>query len=292
MEEKKQVASSSLAPNTIGATAGKQGVKEDPVVAIAVDCFSGVDFDKVEINMEEMFRSGVHFGHHKSRKNPRMNEYIFGVKNGINIIDLQKTAEKLKEALRFIEQVVISGQKILFVGTKKQAKKIVEAAAKRCEMPFVTERWLGGTFTNFSAISGRTRYLREGQEKMKTGEYGKYTKFEQMKFAEELERLETKMGGIKNMDKLPGAILVTGMIEDNLAVKEARIKNVPVISLADSNIDPRDIDYIIPANEDAVSSLKIIMTYIIKTILAAKKKAVIEKEANLKEIENLKNKEQ
>ncbi|HAI74536.1 MAG TPA: 30S ribosomal protein S2 [Candidatus Moranbacteria bacterium] len=265
--------------------------ENEAIAVVTVDCFSGVDFEKIEINMEEMFKSGVHFGHHKSRKNPRMNEYIFGVKNGINIIDLQKTAEKLKEALRFMEQIIIGGQKILFVGTKKQAKKIVEAAAKRCEMPFVTERWLGGTFTNFSAISGRTRYLREGQEKMKTGEYDKYTKFEQMKFAEELERLEMKMGGIKNMDKLPGAILVTGMIEDNLAVKEAKIKNVSVIALADSNIDPRDIDYIIPANEDAVSSLKIIMTYVIKTILAAKKKAVIEKEASLKAVESLKNKE-
>ncbi len=273
MEEKKEIS---------------KEVEAETTIAVAVDCFSGVDFDKVEINMEEMFRSGVHFGHHKSRKNPRMDEYIFGVKNGINIIDLQKTAEKLREALHFIEQVVAGGQKILFVGTKKQAKKIVEAAAKRCEMPFVAERWLGGTFTNFSAISGRTRYLREGQENMKTGGYDKYTKFEQMKFAEELERLETKMGGIKYMDKLPGAILVTGMIEDNLAVKEAKIKNVPVIALADSNIDPRDIDYIIPANEDAVSSLKIIMTYVIKTILAAKKKSAVEKEANLKAAEELK----
>lgn len=273
----------SSVPIAIGTTAGEEEVKNE-TIAIAVDCFSGVDFDKIEISMEEMFRSGVHFGHHKSRKNPRMDEYIFGVKNGINIIDLQKTAEKLKEALRFMEQVIAGGQKILFVGTKKQAKKIVEAAAKRCEMPFVSERWLGGTFTNFPVISGRTRYLREGQENMKTGGYEKYTKFEQMKFAEELERLETKMGGIKNMDKLPGAILVTGMIEDNLAVKEAKIKNIPVIALADSNNDPRDIDYIIPANEDAVSSLKIIMTYIIKTILAAKKKAAVEITEKNKEV--------
>ncbi len=185
----------------------------------------------------------------------------------------------LKEALTFIEKVIASGQKILFVGTKKQAKKIVEAAAKRCDMPYVTERWLGGTFTNYSAISGRTRYLRDGQDKMEKGEYGKYTKFEQMKFAEELERLETKMGGIKHMDRLPGAIFVTGVVEDNLAIKEARIKNIPVIALADSNIDPRDIDYIIPANEDAVSSLKILMAYVIKAVLSAKQKVVADKAA-------------
>lgn len=261
MEEKKQAVSPEA----------KKAVKTE----ITADYFSDFDFSKVEISMEEMFKNGVHFGHHKSRKNPKMDEFIFGAKNGINIIDLQKTVQKLKEAIGFIEDVISREQKILFVGTKKQAKKIVEAAAKKCEMPYVTERWLGGTFTNFSAISGRTRYLREGQDKMEKGEYGKYTKFEQMKFAEELERLETKMGGIKYMDRLPGAILVTGMIEDNLAVKEAKIKNIPVIAFADSNIDPRDIDYVIPANEDAVSSLKILMTYIVKAILDAKQKAKV-----------------
>lgn len=252
--------------------AGVSKEAKENVSGNVVDCFSDVDFSKVEISMENMFRSGVHFGHHKSRKNPKMNPYIFGVKNGINIIDLQKTEKKLKEALQFMESVIMQGKSILFVGTKKQAKKIVEAAAIKCEMPFVTERWLGGTFTNFSAISGRTRYLREGQDKMARGEYGKYTKFEQMKFAEELERLETKMGGIKNMYSLPGAIFATSVIEDNLAIKEAKIKNIPVIAFADSNVDPRDVDYVIPANEDAVSSLKTLMTYIIKAIIAAKDK--------------------
>lgn len=255
------------------------GVEKEKTATIEADCFSDFDFAKLEISLEEMFRNGVHFGHHKSRKNPKMDEFIFGVKNGINILDLQKTAQKLKDALSFVEKVIISGRKILFVGTKKQAKKIVEAAAKRCEMPYVTERWLGGTFTNYAAISGRTRYLRDGQDKMERGEYGKYTKFEQMKFAEELERLEKKMGGIKNMDRLPGAIFVTGVVEDSLAIKEAKIKNIPVIALADTNIDPRDIDYIIPANEDAVSSLKILMAYVVKTVLSAKQKVVTEKAA-------------
>jgi small subunit ribosomal protein S2 len=247
-----------------------------------VEYFSNLDFSKVKINLNEMFKNGVHFGHHKSRKNPKMDEYIFGVKNGISIIDLQKTEEKLREALFFIQKVLSEGQDILFVGTKKQAKKVVEAAARKCEMPFVTERWLGGTFSNFNAISQRTRFLREGQEKLSKGEYAKYTKFEQMKIAEELNRLETKMGGIKNMNKMPGAILVTGIIEDSLAVKEARIKNIPVIAFVDSNVNPRDIDYPIPVNEDAVSSLRIMLTYIAKAVLDSKKKFVAEKEATPK----------
>lgn len=261
------------------------GTGNKGAAALAADPFSDVDFATLEISLEDMFKSGVHFGHHKSRKNPKMDEFIYGVKNGINIIDLQKTAQKLREALAFIEATVLQGKKILFVGTKKQAKKIVEAAAKRCDMPYVTERWLGGTFTNFPAISSRTRFLRDGQDKMEKGEYGRYTKFEQMKIAEELERLEAKMGGIKHLDRLPGAILVTGVIEDNLAIKEARIKNVPVIALADSNVDPRDVDYIIPANEDAVSSLRILMAYVVKAVLEAGKKAAKEKAEAEKPVE-------
>jgi len=255
------------------------GTKKEKAGKEIVDYFSGFDFTKLEISTEEMFKNGVHFGHHKSRKNPKMDEFIFGVKNGISILDLQKTEQKLKEALGFIEKIVNDGQKILFVGTKKQAKKIVEEAAKRCEMPYVSERWLGGTFTNYPVIFKRARYLREGQEKMEKGEYGKYTKFEQMKIVEELERLEVKMGGIKYMEKLPGAIFVASVIEDNLAIKEAKIKHIPVIAFADSNVDPRDVDYIIPSNEDAVSSLRLLMAYIIKTVLMTKQKMLIEKVA-------------
>ena len=143
--------------------------------------------------MKEMLKNGVHFGHQKSRKHPKMDEYIFGIKNGVNIIDLERTVAKLEEAQKFIESVISGGKKILFVGTKKQATKLVASAAKRCGMPFVVGRWLGGTFTNFRAIAGRTKFLRDGQEKMAKGEYGKYTKFEQMKISEELEKLEEKM---------------------------------------------------------------------------------------------------
>jgi small subunit ribosomal protein S2 len=238
----------------------------------AMDYFSSLDFSKLEIKIEDMFKSGAHFGHHKSRKDPRMSEFIFTTKNNINIFDLEKTKEKLKEAMDFITRLVSENKDILFVGTKKQAKKIVASAALCTGMPYVTERWLGGTFTNYSAISGRTRYLRDGQEKMKKGEYSKYTKFEQMKKAEELERLERKMGGIKNMTKLPGAIFVTSVQEDNLAVKEARVRGIPIVALTDSNVNPSEIDYPIPANEDAVSSLKLMLAYIVKAVLDGKEK--------------------
>lgn len=234
--------------------------------------FANFDFSKLETSLEEMFKNGVHFGHHKSRKNPKADEYVFGTRNGINIIDLQKTSESLKEALDFITDLAASGQDILFVGTKKQVKVIIESAARRSGMPFVNERWLGGTFSNFKVISERTKYLREGQEKMGKGEYSKYTKFEQMKIAEELERLEKRMGGIKNMTKFPGAIFAAGVIEDHLAIKEARAKNIPIVAIVDSNVSPEGIDYPIPANDDAVSSLRLIVGYITKAILEGKEK--------------------
>lgn len=235
------------------------------------DVFADFDFENLEVDINAMFKAGVYFGHQKSRKNPKMNEYIYTTRNGINIIDLQKTAEKIKEAQSFIKKLVASGQEIVFVGTKKQAKDIVRAAAEICQEPFVIERWLGGTFTNLPAILKRTRFLKEGQENMEKGEMGKYTKFEQMKMREELEKLENKMGGIKNMTKLPGAVFITGVNEDNLAVKEARKMNIPVIGLVDTNVNPEDIDYPIPANEDAVSSLKLLVAYITKAVLEGKK---------------------
>lgn len=235
------------------------------------DYFANFDFGALEVDMRLMLKNGVHFGHQKSRKNPKMNEYIFGTRSGINIIDLQKTVEKLEEATKFIQKIISEGQDILFVGTKKQAKKLVESAAKKCGMPYVVERWLGGTFTNFKNISERTKYLRDGQEKMKRGEYSKYTKFEQMKIAEELEKMEEKMGGIKNMSRLPGAIFVTGVIEDNLAIQEARKRGIPIIALADTNVDPTIIDYPIPSNEDAVSSLRLMLAYAAKAVIGAKK---------------------
>lgn len=247
--------------------------------------FAGFDFKKLEVDVNEMFKNGVYFGHQKARKNPKMEEYIYATKNGINIIDLQKTAEKLKEAQEFVKKTVSEGKEILFVGTKKQAKKIIKSAAEICAMPYVVERWLGGTFTNFGAISKRTRFLNENNEKFEKGEFGKYTKFEQMKMREELKKMEEKMGGIKNMAKLPGAIFVSGVLEDKLAVKEAIIKGIPIVGLVDTNVNPEKIDYPIPANEDAVSSLKLLTAYIVKAVLDGKAgmKIITEKEETNKE---------
>jgi len=240
--------------------------------------FDSFDFSKLEIKIEDMFKGGVHFGHNKSRKDPRMDQYLYGVKNDISIIDLEKTEEKLREAMEFITKVISEGQNVLLVGTKKQAKKMVEEAAKLCDMPYVSERWLGGTFTNFDVISKRTKFLRDGQEKMKRGEYTHYTKFEQMKIAEELNRLESRMGGIKEMIKLPGAIFIVSVIEDDLAIKEATAKNIPIVGLVDSNVNPERITYPIPANEDALSSIKLMLAYVVKAVLEGKNKIVKKEE--------------
>jgi len=231
--------------------------------------FASIDLSKFEISLEEMMKAGVHFGHQKARRNPKMDEYIFTTRKGINIIDLQKTQEKIKEALDFIQAVKKSGKNILFVGTKIQAKDLVRELAQATGMPFVSERWLGGTFTNFKVIRGRTRYLVDGEGMLARGEFKKYTKFEQMKKIEELEKMEKRMGGIKNMSDLPGAVFAVSIKEDNLAITEARKMGIPVIAIADTNVDPSVVDFPIPANDDAISSLKLILSYTYKAIQEA-----------------------
>lgn len=228
------------------------------------------DLSRLEVSLKEMLKNGVHFGHRKSRRQPKMEKYIFGARKGINIINLQQTLAELKKALDFAKKVKQEGRQILFVGTKRQAKKIVVAAAKRCEMPFVAERWLGGTFTNFKVIQRRVKYLKDSQEMLAKGDFKKYTKFEQAKKTEELEKLENKMGGIKNMPDFPGAVVVVSVKEDNLAVNEAKIAGIPIIALVDTDTDPASIDYPIPANDDAVSSIRLMLGYICKAIMEKK----------------------
>jgi len=251
--------------------------KEEKAVVAAVstakkkdgveEYFSTADFSALEVSMEEMLKAGVHFGHQKSRKNPKMDEYIFTTKKGINILDLQKTKEKVEEAMEFMKSLKKDGKKILIVGTKPQVKNLVIAAAKACDMPYVVERWLGGTFTNFKNIRSRTRYLVDSQDKMEKGEFQKYTKFERMKKMEELEKMEERMGGIKHMNELPGAIFVTSIKEDKIAINEAEKMGIPVIAIADTNTDPTLSDYPIPANDDALSSVKLILSYVCKTLM-------------------------
>lgn len=227
---------------------------------------TGWDFSGAEITMESMLKSGVHFGHLKSRKNPKMGKYIFGVKNGVNIIDLEKTLEEAQKALDFIKNIKKEGKQILFVGTKKQAKNLVEFIARECEMPFVTERWLGGTFTNFGVIRGRAKYLNDSQKQLEEDGFAKYTKLERLKKVEEIERLERKMGGIKNMTELPAAIFVVDTKEDHLAIEEAKKQGIPVVAMVDTNSDPSQINYPIPANDDAVSSIKLILGAVAKVL--------------------------
>lgn len=226
-----------------------------------------IDF---KLDLEEMARAGLHFGHKISNINPKMNSYIFGVRNAVHIIDLEKTAPRIKEALKFIQELVSENKVILVVGTKIQAKNLVKEFAIECALPYVSERWLGGTFTNFETISKRITYFKDLEKKKASGELEKYTKKERAKFDQKLKELEINIGGIKNLSKLPEAVLVLDMKKDILAVKEARAKGIKVIGVSDTNIDPTLADYPIPANDDATSSVKYILDKIKEVILKTK----------------------
>lgn len=224
------------------------------------------NIEKILPSLEEMLKAGVHFGHRTSKWNSKMKPYIFTARNNVHIIDLEKTQEKLAEALKFIQKIKKGKGIILFVGTKVAAKEITSQIAKKCRMPYVNERWLGGTLTNFGIISKRLEYFRDLEEKKKKGELKKYTKKEQHQFGVELQKLERQFGGIKKMLKLPEALLVVDVQKENLAVKEARMKDIPVIGLCDTNADPSIIDYPIPVNDDAITSLKLILGVINKAL--------------------------
>jgi len=224
------------------------------------------NIEKILPSLEDMLKAGVHFGHRTSKWNARMEPYIFTARNNIHIIDLEKTQEKLAKALKFIQKIKEKKGVILFVGTKVAAKEITNQTAKKCRMPYVNERWLGGTLTNFGIISKRLEYFRDLEEKNKKGELKKYTKKEQHQFGVELQKLEKQFGGIKKMLKLPEALLVVDVQKEKLAVKEAKMKNVPVIGLCDTNSDPSIIDYPIPVNDDAITSLKLILGLIVKVL--------------------------
>lgn len=230
------------------------------------DYFEGTDFSKFDASLETMLKAGVHFGHVKSRRHPSMEPYIFTTRKNINILDLEKTEELLKNAQDFLQSVVRAGKPILFVGMKKQTHDTVESLARRLGQHFVTDRWLGGTLTNFKQIRERAKYLKDTQEKMKVGEFKKYTKFEQSRLNEEIEKLEKKVGGIKEMTEIPGAIVLADAREADLVQQEARVLGVPIVGIVDSNTDLRAIDYPIPGNDDAVSSLRLLLGALGKAI--------------------------
>ncbi len=210
------------------------------------------------LSIEQLLESGAHFGHLTRRWNPKMENYVFMERNGIHIIDLRKTQVLLNIALDAVNKIALSGKKVLFVGTKPQAKLIVEEQAKNCNMNYVTERWLGGMLTNFSTIRKSIKRL-ETIDKMEVdGTYEKITKKERLLLTRERDRLRKVFGGIEDMTRLPGALLIVDIKKDHIAVNEAKILGIPVISLVDTNCDPEQVDYPIPANDDSIRTIELI----------------------------------
>lgn len=216
----------------------------------------------VSVDIKALLEAGVHFGHKTSRWHPKMAPYIHSKRQDSHIIDLTKTVEALDVALPFLTQVAASGKPVLFVGTKKQAKDIVKAAAEKAGQPYVTERWVGGILTNVATITQQIKKLKDLEKRMATGDLEKrYNKLEVQRFQEEIDDLNKKYGGIKNMSGKPGAIVVVDVITDMNAVREAQTLGVPVIGLVDTNANPTGIDYVIPANDDAIKGLQLLLDY-------------------------------
>ncbi len=218
------------------------------------------------INVDQMQQAGLHFGHKVSKLHPKMKPYVSGIKNNVHIIDLEKTGKEFEKALAFISKLVSEGKIILFVGTKIQVKQFVKSNAELSGMPYVIERWLGGTFTNFETISKRIQFFKELENKKATGELEKYTKKERSQFDKELEILKKKFEGTKNLTKLPDAVLILDVKKDITCAREARKKGIKIIGVVDTNIDPTLVDYPIPANDDAISSVSYILEKIKETI--------------------------
>lgn len=212
-----------------------------------------------EITLLEMLKSGVHFGHQQKYWHPKMKPYIHTNRAGLYIIDLEKTEQKLKEALEFLKKIVAKNGKILFVSTKRQAHDIVKKAATTNGMPYATDRWIGGTLTNFDNIKKLVTRLKELKKNKEKGELEKYTKLEQLKLTEEIEYLDLSVGGIQDMEKLPAALFIIDMKKEKTAVREAIKMNIPIIAMCDTNVNPELAEYPIPANDDATKSIKLIV---------------------------------
>ncbi len=209
-------------------------------------------------SMKQLLEAGVHFGHQTRRWNPKMRPFIFTERNGIHIIDLQQTVTRLNEAARFVSSLTANGEHILFVGTKKQAQDTIKEEAERSGQYFVNQRWLGGMLTNYQTIQARIRYMRDLEARKERGEFEQLPKKEAQHLNDELERLERTLGGIKDMRRLPGAVFVVDTKKEHTAVLEARRLEIPVIALADTNTDPDEMDYPIPANDDAIRAVRLL----------------------------------
>jgi len=222
------------------------------------------------VNIKELLEAGAHFGHQTSRWHPRMKKYIFTKRNGIHIIDLEQTAARLERACAFIKEKVADGGKVLFVGTKKQAQSIVEEEAKRCGMYFINQRWIGGVLTNFTTIQGRIDHLVRLEDQQARGDFARLPKKEAMKLNKEIERLNRNLGGFKEMTSLPDIIFIIDPSKEGIALAEARRVSIPVVAIVDTNCNPDDIDYPIPANDDAIRAIKLITSRIANTVLESR----------------------
>jgi len=219
------------------------------------------------ISMKQLLEAGVHFGHQTRRWNPKMAEYIFTERNGIYIIDLQKTVKKIEEAYYFVREVAMNGQGILFVGTKKQAQDSIKEEAERAGQFYVNARWLGGMLTNYKTIKGRINRLKELSKMEEEGVFEVLPKKEVIKLKGEMEKLEKYLGGIKNMNDLPGALFVVDPRKERIAILEARKLGIPVVAIVDTNCDPDEVDYVIPGNDDAIRAVKLISAKIADSII-------------------------
>ena len=238
------------------------------------------------VSMKQLLESGVHFGHATRRWNPKMAKYIFTARNGIYIIDLQKTANEIEKAYAALLNIVKDGGKVLFVGTKKQAQEAVKEEALRCDQFYVNQRWLGGTLTNFKTIRKRIKKLQDLYKMEEDGEFAKLPKKEVIKLIAEREKLEKFLGGIKEMKKLPDALFIVDPRKEHNAILEARKLNIPVFGIVDTNCDPDDVDYVIPANDDAIRAVKLV-TWVMGNAVIEANGGVVEKFDDSQEQVNL-----
>ncbi|MCC7365641.1 MAG: 30S ribosomal protein S2 [Dehalococcoidia bacterium] len=211
------------------------------------------------VSMKQLLEAGVHFGHQTRRWNPKMRQFIFTERNGIHIIDLQQTVTRLDDAINFVRDTVASGGDVLIIGTKKQARDTVETESTRAGLPYVNNRWLGGTLTNFRTIQSRVRHLHTLEQNVARGEYTRLTKKEQLDISNEIERLNRYFGGIKKMERLPSAVFIIDTVKEGIAVSECDRLSIPIVSLVDTNCDPDPVSYPIPSNDDAIRAIKLIL---------------------------------
>ena len=231
------------------------------------------------ISMKQLLEAGIHFGHQTRRWNPKMATYIFTERNGIYIIDLQKTVKKLEEAYFFVRDMAASGESILFVGTKKQAQDAIKEEAERCGQFYVNARWLGGMLTNFKTMRTRIARLNQLQKMQADGTFDLLPKKEVIKLQLEIAKLEKYLGGVKEMKKLPGALFVVDSRKEKNAIAEARKLNIPIVAIVDTNCDPDEIDYVIPGNDDAIRAIKLISQTMANAVLEGKQGEQLEVEA-------------